>query len=102
MLSEVTRIQVVENQREYLDKIFAWATKTDLKREEKSGGKSRPVTATTKTRPTTAYSRPPTAVSRPQTGVTRPQTGTTRPQVVSSQYQVGSSRVQTDRLQVKI
>lgn len=101
MLSEVTRIDRVELQRDYLDKIYLWTQGKLDDRGELQEKQSRPGTATTRTRPTTAYSRPVTAknqvslpgTNRPQTGgrvrvdgllYSRPQTGTLRAPTASN------------------
>jgi hypothetical protein len=70
MLSELTRIPLAENQQEYLDKIYQWATTANNHQGEEAEGvqgeKVRPVTATTKARSQSAYSRATTA--RPISG----------------------------------
>ena len=65
----LVRLPTAEEQIDQLHKIHQWATKgepTDNTGQE--GAKNRPTTASTRTRPSTAYSRPQTGLSRPGTG----------------------------------
>lgn len=66
MMSEVTRIPNSENQLEYLNKIYEWASNNSEEYQEGKDEKMRPVTATTKARSQSAYSRATT--SRPFSG----------------------------------
>lgn len=65
MLSQMILIPVWENQLEFLNKVYNWATKGggELSDFNTGGGKSRPTTASTRTRPFSAYSRPKSGVS---------------------------------------
>lgn len=69
-MSELTRIPLAENQQEYLEKIYQWATTANNHQQEEGeappGEKVRPVTATTKARSQSAYSR--TTTNRPISG----------------------------------
>lgn len=59
MLSELTRIPIMENAVQFLNQIYQWANLDHLNEDEiQSSSKSRPGTATTRTRPFSAYSRP--------------------------------------------
>jgi hypothetical protein len=68
MLSELSRIPNSENQLDFLQKIYKWAIPEERSFDDSSSqGKSRPATASTRTRPYSAYSRPTTG--RPPSGV---------------------------------
>lgn len=81
MLCELVRIPTLENQQDYLDKVYDWA-KNEYTDEIVPSSQQRPRTASTRTRPLSAYSgKTRERVSRIPTATTRPGT-TSKPQPI--------------------
>lgn len=101
MMSEVSRMEGIENQLSTLHKIYAWATKekpVGPDRDQINGNRPQTASSRTKiTRPTTAYSKPPTVLKQAETSNHRPGTAVLRNNGIE-----GGKRPQTGTLRKKM